>query len=192
MRRISHHKRRLIVIGIILSLFILFFIAAPSILRSLFPMPYLQIVEKYATANNLQVTLIYAVIKTESDFNGEAVSPKGAMGLMQITEKTGHWIASRLDVPDFATEDLMDPEMNIRFGCWYLSYLMDRFNGDSELAIAAYNAGEGTVSGWVDSGDIIWKGLKIKSLPFIETEEYLTRVNRLYFVYKTLYPEMDS
>ena len=76
-------------------------------------------------------------------------------------------------------------------GCWYLSYLLKRFDGNSELALAAYNAGEGTVSRWINSDNIGWKDSKIISLPYKETEKYLVRVNRIYFVYKTLYPELD-
>lgn len=192
MRTIARHKNRLFYIGIILLLFILASLAAPKLLKDMFPTPHMEFVEKYAAENHLQASLIYAVIKTESGFREKVISPKGAVGLMQITEKTGYWIASMLKVSDFTLEDLTDPELNIRFGCWYLSYLMDRFSGNSELALAAYNAGEGTVSSWQDAGNIGWKDMKIKTLPFKETEKYLIRVNRIYFVYKTLYPEMDS
>lgn len=192
MRITARHHNRLYCITIILLLFILVSIIAPSILRGMFPMPYFDIVEQYAQDNNLNITLIYAVIKTESGFREEVRSPKGAIGLMQITEKTGGWIASKLQFSDFTAEHLEDPEVNVRFGCWYLSYLMNRFNGNKELALAAYNAGEGTVSNWIDSGDIGWDKLQISTLPYKETEQYLVRVNRIYFIYKTLYPDMDS
>ncbi len=192
MSRLARHKNRLLYIVIILLLFIITSAIAPVICKDMFPTPYFDLVERYAGENNLQISLIYAVIKTESGFRDGVISQKGAIGLMQITEKTGIWIASMLKVADFTPEDLKNPEMNIRFGCWYLSYLMQRFNGNSELALAAYNAGEGTVTGWVESGLIGWKDMKIKSLPYGETEEYLIRVNRIYFVYKTLYPDLDS
>lgn len=192
MRSIARHKSRFSYIGTILLFFILIFAIAPVILKSMFPTPHLDVVEKYADTNQIKVTMIYAVIKAESGFRSNVVSPKGAVGLMQITERTGEWIASELGVPDFSTGLLTDPELNIRFGCWYLSYLLKRFDGNSELALAAYNAGEGTVSKWVKSGDIGWDDSKIKSLPYKETEKYLVRVNRIYFVYKALYPELDS
>lgn len=73
-----------------------------------------------------------------------------------------------------------------------MSYLLERFEGNNELALAAYNAGEGTVRRWVADNAIEWRGFEIKSVPYTETEKYLVRVNRIYFVYKTLYPEMDS
>ena len=192
MSSVARHKSRLIYIGIILLMFVITSVIAPVILRGMFPMPHYELVERYARDNTLQITFVYAVIKTESGFREEVTSPKGAIGLMQITEKTGTWISSMLQVADFTPDDLKKPEINIRFGCWYLSYLMDRFNGNRELAIAAYNAGEGAVSRWVETGAITWKDMKIKDLPYSETEQYMMRVNRIYFVYKTLYPDMDS
>ncbi|NLN66202.1 MAG: lytic transglycosylase domain-containing protein [Clostridiaceae bacterium] len=192
MSKFARHKNRLFYITVILLLFILVSILAPAIFRNMFPTPHALLVERYAEEHQLQTALVYAVIRTESGFREKVVSPKGAVGLMQITENTGIWIASMLEVQDFSPEDLKVPETNIRFGCWYLSYLMKRFKGNTELALAAYNAGEGTVSGWIDSGAIVWEDLKIKNVPYKETEQYLMRVNRLYFVYKTLYPDMDS
>lgn len=192
MKRIARNRKRLSYICSILLFFILVFIHAPRILRSLFPTPHLEIIEKYARDNQIKLTMVYAVMKAESGFKTRAVSPKGAIGLMQITESTGRWIASELGINEFSADQLADPELNIRFGCWYLAYLLKRFNGNSELALAAYNAGEGTVSRWLDSGNIVWENSKIKYLPYKETEKYLVRVNRIYFVYKTLYPELDS
>lgn len=191
MRIIACHKKRLSYIGGILIFFILVFAVGPAILRSMFPTPHLGFVEKYARDNRIKATMVYAVIKAESGFRSSVVSPKGAVGLMQITEPTGEWIASELRVHGFTADALTDPELNIMFGCWYLSYLLKRFNGNSELALAAYNAGEGTVNRWLDSGAIEWKDSRIISLPYKETEQYLVRVNRIYFVYKTLYPELD-
>ncbi|HZK28136.1 MAG TPA: lytic transglycosylase domain-containing protein [Thermoclostridium sp.] len=158
----------------------------------MFPTPYLEVVKKHAAENGLKVTMVYAVVKTESDFREKVVSPKGAVGLMQVTDKTGQWIASELGVNEFTTDMLTDPELNIRFGCWYLTYLLERFDGNDELALAAYNAGEGNVFKWINSGDVKWDASKIISLPYKETENYLVRINRIYFVYKTLYPELDS
>jgi len=158
----------------------------------MFPTPHLDVVEKYARDHQVKITMVYAVMKAESGFRANVVSHKGAIGLMQITEATGKWIASELGITEYTTDKLNDPELNIRLGCWYLSYLIKRFDGNTELALAAYNAGEGTVSRWIDSDNIGWEDSRIKSLPYKETEKYLVRVNRIYFVYKTLYPELDS
>ncbi len=187
-----YHKFRFSFIGVVLFLVILLIVLAPTILKSFFPMPHFDIVEKYAEDNRLNITLVYSVMKAESGFRSDAVSGKGAIGLMQITENTGQWIASMLDIKNYKTEALTDPDINVRFGCWYLSYLLERFEGNRELALAAYNAGEGTVFRWLETNDIEWKGSEIKKLPYTETENYLVRVNRIYFVYKTLYPGVDS
>ncbi|HEY8422940.1 MAG TPA: lytic transglycosylase domain-containing protein [Thermoclostridium sp.] len=192
MRNIARHKIRLSYICIILLFFILIFAVAPKILKSMFPTPHLDVVEKYARDHQVKITMVYAVMKAESGFRANVVSHKGAVGLMQITEATGKWIASELGITEYTTDKLNDPELNIRLGCWYLSYLIKRFDGNTELALAAYNAGEGTVSRWIDSDTIGWEDSRIKSLPYKETEKYLVRVNRIYFVYKTLYPELDS
>jgi len=192
MRNIARHKIRLSYICIILLFFILIFAVAPKILKSMFPTPHLDVVEKYARDHQVKITMVYAVMKAESGFRANVVSHKGAIGLMQITEATGKWIASELGITEYTTDKLNDPELNIRLGCWYLSYLIKRFDGNTELALAAYNAGEGTVSRWIDSDNIGWEDSRIKSLPYKETEKYLVRVNRIYFVYKTLYPELDS
>ncbi|HEY8500050.1 MAG TPA: lytic transglycosylase domain-containing protein [Clostridia bacterium] len=192
MRVKIRNRFKLSCIGGILLLFIAAVLFAPVLLKILFPMPHLEIVKKYAADNNVKITMVYSVIKTESGFRTDVVSKKGAVGLMQITEITGRWIADKLGDRDYDCEDLKNPEVNIKYGCWYLSYLLERFEGNNELALAAYNAGEGTVMRWIADNDIKWRGSEIKSVPYPETERYLVRVNRIYFVYKTLYPEMDS
>ncbi len=192
MKIIAYLNKRFYYIAITMFFLIFIFAIAPVVLRAMFPMPYYEEVEEYAHKNNLKITMVYSVIKAESGFRPNVVSHKGAIGLMQITEKTGQWIASQLDVKDYQAKTLTDPEINIQFGCWYISYLLDRFSGNNELALAAYNAGEGTIRKWIESGEIKWKGNEIKSLPYPETEKYLVRVNRIYFIYKTLYPDLDS
>mgnify|MGYP001004175521 CR=1 FL=1 len=192
MKIIAYLNKRFYNIAIIMFFLIFIFAIAPVVLRAMFPMPYYEEVEEYAHKNNLKITMVYSVIKAESGFRPNVVSHRGAIGLMQITEKTGQWIASQLDVKDYQAKTLTDPEINIQFGCWYISYLLDRFSGNNELALAAYNAGEGTIRKWIESGEIKWKGNEIKSLPYPETEKYLVRVNRIYFIYKTLYPDLDS
>ncbi|MDP4134159.1 MAG: lytic transglycosylase domain-containing protein, partial [Bacillota bacterium] len=81
--------------------------------------------------------MVYAVVKAESNFDNDAVSYKGAMGLMQITGETAKWCAGKMGDSTLA-ENLFDPETNIDMGCFYLSYLLDRFDGDVNSAVAAY------------------------------------------------------
>ena len=116
-----------------------------------YPLDYGGLVRKHAADNRLDAALVAAVIYEESRFRPRAVSRVGAMGLMQIQPVTGETIARKTGGADFRDSDLFDPEINIRYGTWYLRRLIDKY-GDERLALAAYNAGESTVDGWLGEG----------------------------------------
>ena len=113
-----------------------------------YPLDYGDIVRAHAAENRLDSALVAAVIYEESRFRPHARSKVGAMGLMQIQPVTGETIARRTGGTSFRVSDLYDPEINIRYGSWYLRELIDKY-GDERLALAAYNAGETTVDGWL-------------------------------------------
>ena len=114
------------------------------------------IIEKYARDYQLDPSLIHSIIETESDFNPKAVSPKGAQGLMQLMPAT----AKR-----FGVRNVYDPEENLEGGIQYLNFLLDTFNGDVNLTLAAYNAGENIVQ-------------KLKAIPpYRETRDYVRRIS---------------
>jgi soluble lytic murein transglycosylase-like protein len=115
-----------------------------------------EVIEERAAANGLRAELVRAVIQVESAFNPRARSPKGAMGLMQLMPATAS---------DFGVSNPYDPEQNIRGGVAYLRWLIDRFDGDEVLALAAYNAGPGTVAKY---------GRTVP--PYRETRAYLQKV----------------
>lgn len=142
------------------------------------PKKYKNWVVAFSDEYDLDIALVYSVIKVESDFDKNAVSKSGAMGLMQILPSTAKWIAEELGV-DFEKQNLFEPELNIRFGCFYLRYLFDKFN-DREIVICAYNAGEGKVQDWIIDGKID----KTK-IDYAETKNYLTKVNSCFSVYKS-------
>lgn len=145
-----------------------------------YPLEHQQIIERHSSEYAVDPYLVSAVIFTESRFNEAAVSPKGAVGLMQIMPDTGEWIAGKIGIDGFDTQMLTDPDVNIRMGCWYLRYLDDRFSGDMDKVLAAYNAGPRNVSEW--SGDA-----QLTDIPFPETARYLEKVNRSHYIYKGLY-----
>ena len=129
--------------------------------------------------------LIAAVIHTESSNRSGVYSPAGAVGLMQLMPDTAGWIAEKQGREDYSEEQLLTPEVNIDLGCWYLSYLLDRY-GNQRCAVAAYNAGPGNVDKWL-SDERYGAGGALIAVPFKETEEYLLRIDRAYEKYTDLY-----
>lgn len=144
----------------------------------LIPRKYLQEVRSAAAAYTLEEELVLAIIRAESNFDTYAVSRAGACGLMQIMPSTAFFIAGGKE-----EQDLFDPEENVMLGCKYLRYLFDRF-GDTEVVLAAYNAGEGNVRLWLAEND---GASLIGSIPYGETRAYVKRVKKFYNYYKFFY-----
>ena len=142
---------------------------------------YLDCARRNAAEFHVPFPLVLAVIRTESDFYPDAVSPVGAMGLMQLMPETFAFLREEklpADLPDSA---VFDPEVNIRYGTFYLAYLHGRF-GDWPTALAAYNAGEGRVTDWLEDPDLSENGV-LKSIPFEETEQYVEKTLSYYEFY---------
>lgn len=146
------------------------------------PIVYWEEVSSASADFDVPAYIIYAVIKTESGFRKNAVSPKGAVGLMQILPATYQEIQEELSLPP---DGLASPAVNIRAGTYYLSKLYKRF-GDWRIAFAAYNAGPGTVAGWLQSDPTL------DSIPYTETRQYVILVNRAYREYMRLYQNRFS
>ena len=142
-----------------------------------YPLDYGDIVRTHAAENGLDSALVAAVIYQESRFRPHALSKVGAMGLMQIQPQTGETIARRTGGVDFRVGDLYDPDINVRYGTWYLRQLIDKY-GDEGTALAAYNAGESTVDGWLREG----KGIASRSV-----KAYVDSVESTKTVYRHAY-----
>jgi len=149
---------------------------------------YPDIVMEMSAEYQVDPYLVAAVIHCESSNNKEAVSPVGAMGLMQIMPDTGGWIAEKLELEGFTQQQLFEPELNIRFGCWYLDYLSKKFDGNRTSVLAAYNGGPGNVEKWLADDRYSADG-QLTDIPFPETERYIEKVQRAYEKYLTLYKE---
>ena len=149
----------------------------------IYPLKYKAEIYRYADEFNLERALVFAVVKTESDFDDRAVSPVGAIGLMQITEKTGEYVAEKLDVKEY---DLFSPNINIRFGCYYIKYLIERFE-KVDTALIAYNAGEGNVEKWLADNNYSKDGKTLITTPFKETNAYILKIKKNFSKYKKLY-----
>ena len=151
-----------------------------------YPLDYTETLIKYADEYALDRYLVAAVINAESAYKSDAVSNKGAVGLMQIMPDTGAWIGEKLDMKDYEESRLFEPEVNIRFGCWYLNFLSERCDGNVTLILASYNAGNGNVRKWLADTNYSKDGKNLDVIPFPETENYVKKVMRAYEKYREL------
>ncbi|NLB74081.1 MAG: lytic transglycosylase domain-containing protein [Firmicutes bacterium] len=156
-------------------------------LRRVYPIHYKDIITQYSREHDVDPFLVTAVIRVESRFHPQALSAKGARGLMQVMPDTGNWIAGELGIGKFDPEMLYDPMTNLNVGTWYLAFLLREYRGDPVTALAAYNAGRGNVSKWIEERR--WSGGEgdINSIPFPETREYVKNVLHLYRKYNEVY-----
>jgi soluble lytic murein transglycosylase len=145
--------------------------------RLRYPLRYEQIVNGHAENYRLEPQLVAAVIYQESKFDADAVSDSGAVGLMQLLPATAQGIADRTGGSGWHERDLLNPELNVRYGAWYLRHLLDKYD-DEQLALAAYNAGQANVDRWRDAG---------VGIQFAETRHYVERVQELKAMYARVY-----
>ena len=168
-------KKILILFGLICVIAVGLFVVFNFVI---FKRDYNFFVEKYSSKYNLEEAFVYAVIKAESDFDEKAISPSGALGLMQIIPSTAKWIADEFD-ENYSMESMLTSETNIKYGCFYLNYLFSKFD-KMDIVICAYNAGEGAVQNWLDENG----ELDESKIDYEETKNYLSRVRNYYKVYK--------
>lgn len=146
-----------------------------------FPRPYRRTVE----SSGIDPSLVYAVIRAESAYREDAVSGAGAVGLMQLRPSTAEFICRREGIP-FEREKLTEGEYNITLGTRYLIYLFGRFRAES-AALAAYNAGEGTVTEWLGDDRYSKDGITLERIPYGETAAYLKKIEKFRKIYEILY-----
>ena len=155
-----------------------------------YPLRYKDTIVSFARAYDLEPWHVAAVVRCESSFDPNAVSGVGARGLMQIMPETGRWLAGKFFESDTYTDDLLfDPKTNLRYGCWYLNWLMDRYHRDILLTTCAYHAGQGTVDEWLARSDVSPDGVTISAdrIPFDSTRQYVKRVLTACEKYEELY-----
>lgn len=163
------------------------FAFAPSLLfKSMYPLRYEDEITASAATHGVDPYLVAAVIRSESSWDPEASSHQGARGLMQLMPETAQDMVAKglVDGKRYSYENLEDPTVNIEYGCAYLSYLLTYFNGTTDRAIAAYNAGMGNVDGWAKQDKLLHN-----AITFPETQAYLVRVNMAKARYQELYPQ---
>ena len=168
----------------------LVFSAYPEWTQRHYPMDYEALVRRYAAENDIPPAYVASVILAESGYRPDAVSYADARGLMQLLPSTAEWVAGKLG-ENFREESLFDPETNIRYGSWYLGFLMARYGGDKRLSSSAYHAGQGNVDRWLADPEYSTDGQTLDVIPFDSTNAYVSRVLKYYEKYAKLYVEAD-
>lgn len=155
--------------------------------KQIYKQDYSEYVNKYAEENEIDPMWIYAIIKVESNFNSNATSGSGAKGLMQLMDNTASDIAKELKIENFESNMLYNPEINIMIGVKYFDKLLDKYNENYYLAIAAYNGGIGNVDNWLSKGIISYDSSDIENIPYKETNMYVRKTVSAYRSYVELY-----
>ncbi|NBD27008.1 lytic transglycosylase domain-containing protein [Paenibacillus glycinis] len=187
-------KRRLrkrVFLILILALLALLFVRSEWMSRWLYPLHYRAEIAASADSYKLDAHLVAAIIRVETNFKPEAVSKKGAIGIMQLMPDTANWAIQKGGFTDITAEKVsQEPSAGIEVGSWYLNELSAQFKGNMYKVIAAYNAGPGTVNRWLADGT--WDGEPgtVEQVPYGETRHYIQRVIYYYNKYKKLYPDM--
>ncbi len=157
--------------------------------QALYPLAYQKEIKKYSAQFGVDKYWIISIMREESHFKQDILSRSNAMSLMQILPSTGKWIAGKLGEKFYKTDWLWEPEVNIRYGTWYLNYLAELFNGDKFLASAAYNGGQGNILRKVESGPFAKLPVlyRLDKVPMPETRDYYKKVMGSHWNYKRLY-----
>lgn len=165
-------------------------LAITFILTIIYPLGYREQIVNYSNEYNLDPILVATVINVESNYNKEARSHQDARGLMQIGPQTGEWGAQELQISDYSSESLYDPDINIKIGSWYLNKLNYEFGAEEKIVLAAYNAGSGNVKKWLNNIEYSQDGRELNNIPFDETREYVEKIDKRYELYSNMYSDI--
>ncbi|MBX7232200.1 MAG: transglycosylase SLT domain-containing protein [Bdellovibrionales bacterium] len=164
------------------------FKGAKSLWESAFPLAYEQWVGKYSNKFSVQKEWVWSLMRAESHFKPDVLSPVGAKGLMQLMPYTGRQVARLLgEDHNFQAMSLLDPETNLRLGVRYLQRLSEKYKKSFPLVAAAYNAGPHRVDGWIANFGHLEMDEFIEHIPFLETRNYVKKVVSYFFIYRSLY-----
>lgn len=189
MKRKKFQRRMLLLL--VIGFIVVLFAKSEWLSKKMYPIKYSEIIVEHSNKYDVDPHLIAAVIRVESNFQTGRESRKGAVGLMQLMPTTADWIIEKAKLKHITPEKLLhNPEMNIELGSWYLNHLLTQFDNDIIVAVAAYNAGPGNVSKWLE--EKTWSGefATVDDIPFGETRSYVQKVVYYYNKYKELYPNL--
>ncbi|MFZ0041135.1 MAG: lytic transglycosylase domain-containing protein [Solirubrobacteraceae bacterium] len=179
-RRVAARRRRgmlalVVLVAVVVGVVLAMPLAKKAVNEFGLPLRYSDVIRQQAAEKRLPPDLIAAVIYAETKFDART-SPAGALGLMQIEPQTAQFLARRSGAKTFTTADLAKPQVNIAYGSYYLRYLLDEYQGNHVLALAAYNGGEANVDRWLAQARANGTGFGIGDIPFPETRDYVARV----------------
>lgn len=152
-----------------------------------YPRAYSEYVEAYTKKFSVPEELVWGIMRAETNYRRDAISPVGALGLMQVMPFTGHKVATMLGEKNFSAPMLLQPETSVKVGSRYLKRLMDRFENTIPLVAAGYNAGPHRVKNWLTSFGNLETDEFIEHIPFLETRNYVKRVVSNAYIYSRLY-----
>ena len=157
--------------------------------RAVYPIKYESYIRQSAAEYGVDPLFLCVVIKAESDFTPSAVSVNDACGLMQLLPSTLDWLQQLTPEEDhYVRADLIDPEINVRYGAFFIARLFERFQDPATVA-AAYHAGVNGVRRWLENPDYSADGIHLDVIPYADTAQYVRKIERYYEIYRKLYPE---
>lgn len=158
----------------------------PETTVTTYPVEYEDLIRRYAAEHDIKPAYVASVVLAESSYRADAVSSVNAQGLMQILPTTGEWLAGKFD-ETYVEGCLFDPETNLRYGCWYLGWLLKRYDGDMRCASSAYHQGQGTVDKWLENPEYSRDGKTLDVIPSEATKTYVERILKYYEKYEEIY-----
>ena len=165
-----------LIITVLVAVIIMLFNSGKQFGKSVNKVEYAEQVYRYSEEYKLNPSLVFAIIKTESNFNTNAESQAGAKGLMQIMPDSFDWLQRYSDGEvKYSTDSLYDPDINIKYGCVFLRFLCDKYSVE-RTAVAAYNAGFGNVDSWLEDSEYSSDGKNLSHIPYSETASYVDKV----------------
>lgn len=196
-RRIQKRRRRarfwkllfaFLIIALIATVALMFFRGTYKDPLKRYPVEYEEEIRRYAAEFTLEPAYVASIILAESSYNPDALSSQDARGLMQLLPSTAEWISGKLDIA-FDEQSLFAPDVNIRYGCWYLGFLMNRYDGNMRTATAAYHSGQGRVDEWLQDPQLSSDGrtLEVIASNATATNTYVSRVLSNYEHYSEIY-----
>lgn len=181
------NKLKLISLLLILSVVLIIIIvnAVKLGVQTVYPRQYAELVEENAHSFDIDPSLLYALIETESGFDKNAVSSVGAKGLTQITPETFQWLQTKTG-EEYEEDALFEPEISVYYGAYFLNMLLEEF-GNTETALAAYHAGRGKVNEWLADPRISPDGEALENIPYEDTAGYVKKVVKIKERYQKIY-----